>query len=80
MHHPEQPFTTGSLNFAVIGRETLQDAERSGRPCSATTEENVTAAQKLVEDDARITTAFIAAQLQISLGTVSTILHHFVQE
>ena len=56
-------------------RETLQDAERSGRPCSATTEENVTAVQKLVEDDARITTAFIAAQLQISLGTVSTILH-----
>ena len=56
-------------------RETLQDAERSGRPCSATTEENVTAVQKLVEDDARITTAFIAAQLQISVGTVSTILH-----
>ena len=52
-------------------RETLQDAQRSERPCSATTEENVTAVQKLVEDDARITTAFIAAQLMFRLGVKS---------
>ena len=56
-------------------RETLEDGERTGRPCSATTEENVTAVRKLVEDDARVTTALIAAQLQISSGTVTSILH-----
>ena len=51
-------------------REALKDGERTGRPCSATTEQSITAVRKLVEEDSRVTVAQIAAQLQISSGTV----------
>jgi len=57
------------------GRESLEDDPREGAPLTSVTEENVSALEKLVCADRRITREQIAKEVGISLGSVSTILH-----
>ena len=48
---------------------------RSGRPISATAEENVDAVKAMVEEDARVTVSQIEQELGISSGSVRMIMH-----
>ena len=57
------------------GRRTIRDASRSGRPADAATLENITRIQKLIENDRRLTIKQISKKMNISRGTVHTILH-----
>eukprot|EP00112_Aurelia_sp_Birch-Aquarium-sp1_P019978 Seg5046.1 transcript_id=Seg5046.1/GoldUCD/mRNA.D3Y31 product="Mariner Mos1 transposase" protein_id=Seg5046.1/GoldUCD/D3Y31 len=57
------------------GRCSLEDDPRSGRPTTATTDVQVAAVCKLVEEDARVTVLQIAEEVGISSGSVSNILH-----
>ena len=60
---------SGLPNFDVV------DDARSGRPVDATTEENVAALQRMVDEDARVTVAQLEETIGISLGSIGTILH-----
>jgi histone-lysine N-methyltransferase SETMAR len=57
------------------GRNSLEDEERSGRPCEAVTEENVRAVEELVMEDRRSSVHSLAMALGISVGSVEIILH-----
>lgn len=57
------------------GRPTLGDDERSGRPLTAVTEENVLAVKNLIQDNRRITYQEIQHILKIGSGSVHEILH-----
>ena len=57
------------------GRRSLEDDPRSGRPATATTDIQVAAVRKLVEEDARVTVLQIAEEVGISSESVSNILH-----
>jgi histone-lysine N-methyltransferase SETMAR len=54
---------------------SLEDEVRSGRPISATAEENVDAVKAMVEEDARVTVSQIEQELGISSGSVRMIMH-----
>ncbi|KAL4659651.1 hypothetical protein GN956_G48 [Arapaima gigas] len=56
------------------GRESLGDDERSGRPVTTRTEENIRAVERLVRENGAQTVDSIAAQLNISHGSCHTIL------
>lgn len=60
------------------GRECLEDADRSGRPSSVITEENVQAIETLVMEDRRSTVLSLARTSGISYGSVETILHEYL--
>ncbi|CAF4576686.1 unnamed protein product, partial [Didymodactylos carnosus] len=55
-------------------RESLEDDPRSGRPITAVTQENIDAVKDLVNDDPHISIDYIADILDISCGSVDTIL------
>ena len=57
------------------GRKSLEDESRSGRPVEATTEENISALEKIIRDDRRVTVREIAYSLGIGLATVDRIIH-----
>ena len=57
------------------GRLTLGDEERSGRPLTAVTEENVLAVKNLIQDNRRVTYQEIQHVLQIGSGSLHEILH-----
>ena len=57
------------------GRTSLEDEARSGRPLDATDEEMCKKVRDLVYSDKRIQVEEIAQALDISHGSVSTILH-----
>ncbi len=61
------------------GRETIEDDQRSGRPVSTCTPENIERVRKLIEDDGRITVEDIATLVGISLGSAQTILKEHLQ-
>jgi len=56
------------------GRTSLEDDERSGRPSTSSTLKNVETIQGLVHEDCRRTIKDIAAIVNLSYGTVQTIL------
>ena len=57
------------------GWRCLEDDPCSGRPAEATTSVQVTAVQRLVEEDGRVTVLQIAEEVGIASGSVSSILH-----
>ena len=56
------------------GRTSLEDNKRSGRPSTSSTPKNVETIQRLVREDCRRTIKDIAAIINVSYGTVQTIL------
>lgn len=55
-------------------RESLEDDPRSGRPITAITQKNIDAIKDLVDEDPHISIDYMAAILDISHGSVDTIL------
>ena len=60
------------------GRVELNDDVRSGRPVTASGDDNVADVKRLVEADRRISISCITHELEISTGTVSRILNDFL--
>jgi len=58
------------------GRESLEDEERSGRPCSSLTRDTVARAEAIVAEDRSITLRFLASELGISYGSAYTLMHN----
>ena len=56
------------------GRTSLDDDERSGRPSTSTSPETVHEVERIVLEDRRTTICEIADQLEISFGSVQSIL------
>ena len=56
------------------GRESLEDDPRHGRPITVVTQQNIDAVKGLVKDDPHISIDYIADILDISHGSVDTIL------
>ena len=56
------------------GRRSLEDEERCGRPSSAVTDENIAAVQAMVELDARTTVTQLEREIDISSGSIRSIL------
>ena len=56
------------------GRESLEDANRCGRPVSVGTQENITNVLDMVMADRRVTTRHIASALGISQTKINCIL------
>ncbi|XP_053411309.1 histone-lysine N-methyltransferase SETMAR-like [Nycticebus coucang] len=61
------------------GRTSLRDEERSGRPATAVTEENIAAVEKMVRKNSQVTIKDIEAALQIGSPAVSKILHNYLR-
>jgi histone-lysine N-methyltransferase SETMAR len=57
------------------GREDLEDDPRIGRPKTSRNDEKVNAVRNLIDEDQRITVIQVAESLDISCGTVHSILH-----
>ena len=72
-----QQFYASSLNLR--GRTSLKDDERSGRPASVVTEENISAEEALINEDSRCTYKDIEGALGISSPSVSTILYQHLR-
>ena len=79
--HEELAATLGddSLSYSSVkkwaalfkaGRQSTEDDPRGGRPSTAVTEENVEAVEDLVMNDRRVSVRKIAAETQISVGSV----------
>ena len=60
------------------GRESIEDDPRSGGPVFATTDENVKMVEKLVLEDARIKINSLVKITKLSVGTIHSILHDFL--
>ena len=56
------------------GRESVTDEERSGRPATSRTEENIAKIRQIVRDNRRLTVRSIAEQVNIDRETVRKIL------
>jgi len=63
------------LNEFRRGRESLEVDLRSGRPSDAVNPSVIAAVEKLIRDDRRIKVLEIARTVQISRGSVETIIH-----
>jgi [histone H3]-lysine36 N-dimethyltransferase SETMAR len=57
------------------GRQSTDNDNRTGRPVSALTDDNVTTVDKMIRSDRRITVRDIVSTLHISAGSVDTIIH-----
>jgi len=62
-------------NEFQCGRETVEDDLRSGRPSDAVNPSVIAAVEKLIRDDRRIKVLEIARAMQISCGSMETIIH-----
>lgn len=60
------------------GRESIEDDPRPGGPITAATEENVKIIEKLVLEDARVKIKMLAEITKLSVGTIHTILHDYL--
>ena len=67
--------TTRWSNEFQRGRESLEDDPRSGRPSDAVNPSVIAAVEKLIRDDRRIKVLDIAKTMQISCGSMETIIH-----
>ena len=56
------------------GRENVSDGERSGRPATSRTEENIAEVRQIVRENRRLTVRSIAEQVNIDRETVKKIL------
>jgi len=56
------------------GRKSVTDEERSGRPATSTTEENIAEVRQFVRENRRLTVRSIAEQVNIDRETVRKIL------
>ena len=56
------------------GRESVTDEERSGRPATSTTEENITKVRQIVRENRRLTVRSVTEQVNIDRETVRKIL------
>jgi len=56
------------------GREGVTDEERSGRPATSRTEENIAKVRQIVRENRRLTVRSIAEQMNIDRETVRKIL------
>jgi len=56
------------------GRESVTDEERSGRPATSRTEENIAKVRQIVCENRRLTVRSIAEQMDIDKETVRKIL------
>ena len=56
------------------GREDVNDEERSGRPSTSTTDENINKVKKIILANRRITVREVAEDLNISIGSCHSIL------
>jgi len=56
------------------GRTSLEDDERSGRPSTSSTPKNVETIRRLVHEDRQRTIKDIVAIINVSYGTVQTVL------
>ena len=56
------------------GRESVTDEERSGRPATSRTEENIKKIRQIVRENRRLTVRNIAEQVNIDRETVRKIL------
>ena len=57
------------------GQTSVMDAERSGRPSTATTDEKLEEARTIILADRRVTIEEITLQLGISQGTAYSSVH-----
>ena len=57
------------------GRESVEDDERSGRPKTAVNEDKVKAVEDFIMRDRRVSVRHIAATMNLSVGSVETIIH-----
>ncbi|GBM79959.1 Putative uncharacterized protein FLJ37770 [Araneus ventricosus] len=55
--------------------EDVKDEPRSGRPPTSTTSDNIERVRRMIADDRRLSLRMIAEELQISLDSVSNIIH-----
>ena len=53
------------------GRESVTDEERSGRPATSRTEENITKVRQIVRENRRLTVRSIAEQVNIDRGNLN---------
>ena len=56
------------------GRESVTDEERSGRPTTSTTEENIATFRQIVRENCRLTVRRMAEQVNIDRETIRKIL------
>ena len=56
------------------GRGSVTDEERSGRPATSTTEENVANVRQILRQNRRLTVRSIAEQVNMDRGTIRKIL------
>ena len=61
-------------NVFSEGRESVTDEERSGRPATSRTEENIAKVRQIVRKNRRLTIRSIAEQVNIDRETVRKIL------
>ena len=62
------------------GRESLTEEERTGRPATSRTEENIAKARQIVRENRRLTVRSIAEQVNIDRETVTKILTEDLKE
>ena len=67
------------LRAFFAGRESLEDNPRSGRPITAGTQDNIDAVKDLVDEDPHISIDNIATIVDISRGSVHTILEQHLR-
>ena len=58
------------------GRTSVTDAERSGRPATATTTRNEERTLELIRENRRITVENVAGRLNGSVGSAYSLIHH----
>lgn len=63
----------------VEGREVVEDDERSGRPVTSRTDENIQKINKIVRRDRRLSVRMIADMTNIDRETIRKILHEDLQ-
>jgi histone-lysine N-methyltransferase SETMAR len=57
------------------GRSSLEDEQRSGRPCTSLSRDIVARAEALIHEDPSVTLRFLSLELGISYGSAHTIMH-----
>ncbi|GBM85936.1 hypothetical protein AVEN_97556-1 [Araneus ventricosus] len=62
------------------GKEDVEDEPRSGRPPTSTTPDSIERVRRLLADDRRLSLRMIAEELEISLDSVSNIIHEHFQK